>query len=111
MIEDVLMPKAVASYVSESKKFDKAFASSVSCFKCNNITTVFCPLDIDEFSKDYIDVREYYRSAKQGIERAVKAGCIRPAIVLPSSPKFINGALAGLLGALAALYVICVFFQ
>jgi leucyl aminopeptidase len=105
VIEDDSMPKSVANYVDESKKFDKAFTSSVSCFKCDNIATIYCPLDVDEFSKAYVDVREYFRSAKKGIERAVSAGYKNPAIVLPSSAKFKNGELSALLGALAALYV------
>lgn len=95
------MPKEIASFVAESKKFDKAFSSGPSCFKCNNAATIFSPLDID----DYSDVREYFRSAKSGIERAVKAGFVKPAILLPSEPKFKNGELSSLLGALAALYV------
>lgn len=95
------MPKSIISFVTESKKFDKAFTSDVSCFKCDNTATIFCPLDVDEYS----DVREYFRSAKKGIERAVKAGFVKPAIVLPSAPRFKNGELSSLLGALAALYV------
>lgn len=95
------MPKAVVTYVTETKKFDKAFSSDVSCFKCGDVPTIFSPLDLD----DYSDVREYFRSAKKGVERAFKAGFSRPSIVLPSAPKFKNGELSSLLGALAALYV------
>lgn len=101
VIEDDAMPKSVAAHVAESKKLDKAFASDVAVFTCDNIATVFSPLDFD----DYSDVREYFRSAKKGIERAVKAGFTKPAIVLPSAPKFKNGELSALLGALAGLYV------
>lgn len=95
------MPASVSEYVAEASKFDKAFKSNVSCFKTKQACTIFAPLDLD----DYSDVREYFRSAKKGIERAVKAGFVKPAIVLPSTPKFKNGALSSLLGALAALYV------
>lgn len=101
MIEDNAMPKAIAGFVAESKKFDKGFTSDASCFKCENMATIFCPLDID----DYSDVREYFRSAKKGIERSLKAGFVKPAIVVPSAPKFKNGELSSLLGALAGLYV------
>lgn len=95
------MPKAVADHVADAKKFDKGFSSGVSCFKCADIATIFCPVELD----DYADVREYFRAAKAGIERAVKAGFTKPAIVLPSAPKFKNGELSSLLGALAGLYV------
>jgi len=101
VIEDAGVPKAIAAYVADSKKFDKAFGSEVACFKCDNIPTIFCPLDLD----DYSDVRDYFRSAKKGIERAVKGGFAKPAIVLPSAPKFKNAELSSLLGALAGLYV------
>lgn len=101
VIEDDAMPKAVAAHIAEFKKLDKAFSGDVSVFHCDKVATVFSPLDLD----DYSDVREYFRCAKKGIERAVKAGFTRPAIVLPSAPKFKNGALSTLLGALAGLYV------
>lgn len=101
VIEDDAIPKPVAAYIAEAKKLDKAFSSDVSCFKCDNTATIFSPVDID----DYSDVREYFRSAKKGVERAVKAGFVKPVVVLPSSPKFKNGELSSLLGALAALYV------
>lgn len=101
VIEDDAMPKAIATYVTEAKKFDKAFSSDVSCFKCDNTAVVFSPVDVD----DYSDVREYFRSAKKGIERAFKAGFVKPALVLPSTPKFKNAEVSTLLGALAGLYV------
>lgn len=101
MIDDSGVPKSISEYVAESKKFDKAFTSDASCFKCDNVPTIFCPLDLD----DYSDVREYFRSAKKGIERALKGGFKKPAIVLPSFPKFQNAELSSFLGALAALYV------
>lgn len=100
-IEDSSVPKAIAEYVANSKKFDKGFASDVSCFKCDNFPTIYSPLDLD----DYSDVREFFRSAKKGIERAIKGGFKKPVIVLPSAPKFKNAELLSLLGALAALYV------
>lgn len=101
VVEDDAMPKPIADHVAESKKFDKAFGSDVSVFKSDGKVVVFTPLDID----DYSDVREYFRSAKKGIERAFKAGFVKPALVLPSSPKFKNAELSTLLGALAGLYV------
>ncbi|CRL05934.1 CLUMA_CG019082, isoform A [Clunio marinus] len=101
VIEDNGTPKAVADYVVESKKFDKAFSNDVSCFKVNNQTIIFCPLAIN----DYSDVREYFNAAKKGIERAVKAGYAKPTLLLPSSPRFKNGQLSAILGALAGLYV------
>lgn len=101
MIEDDEVPKTIAAYVAEAKKFDKAFSLEPSCFKCDNIATIYSPVDIDAYS----DVREYFRSAKTGIERAVKAGFVKPAILVPSAPKFKNGEISSLLGALAALYV------
>lgn len=102
VIEDSGIPKSIAEYVADSKKFDKAFASDVTCFKCDNVPTIYCPLsDLN----DYSDVRDYFRSAKKGIERAVAGGFTKPVIVLPSVPKFKNADLSSLLGALAALYV------
>jgi leucyl aminopeptidase len=101
VIEDEGMPKAVAAYVAEAKKFDKAFSSDTSCFKCADVPTIFAPLDLD----DYSDVRGYFQAAKKAVERAFKAGFNRPSIVLPSAPKFKSAELSSLLGALAALYV------
>lgn len=101
VVEDDSMPKAIKQFVDESKKFDKGFSSDTSCFKVDNAAIVFSPLDLD----DYSDVREYFRSAKKGIERAVKAGFTKPSILLPSSPKFKHAELSTLLGALAGLYV------
>lgn len=101
MIEDDAMPKEIAAHVAEAKKLDKAFTSDVSVFKSDNHVVVFSPLDVD----DYSDVREYFRSAKKGVERAFKAGYSNPALVLPATPKFKNGELSSLLGAMAALYV------
>lgn len=101
VIEDDAMPKPIANFVVESKKFDKAFSSSVSCFKLEGQVVIFSPIDID----DYSDVREYFRSAKKGIERAFNAGFVKPALILPSIPKFKNAELVALLGAMAGLYV------
>lgn len=101
VIEDAAVPKAVLNHVSESKKFDKAFDKDVSCFKCDGNVIVYSPLDINEYS----DVRDYFRAAKKGVERALKAEFKKIAIVVPSSPHFKYGDLSTLLGAFAAIYV------
>lgn len=95
------MPKSITDFVTESKSFDKGFDKQASCFKSDGKATIYSPLDIDNYS----DVREYFKSAKNGVERALKAGFKKLLIVLPSTPKFKSGELSSLLGALAALYV------
>lgn len=94
-------PKAIQEYVSQSLKFDKGFEKEVSCFNCDNMLTVYSPLDLD----DYADVREYFRAAKKGVERAIKAGCTKLVLLVPSTPKFKNAEISTVLGALSALYV------
>lgn len=94
-------PKSILDYVSNSLKYDKAFEKEVSCFNCDNKLTVYSPLDLD----DYSDVREYFNAAKKGVERAVKAGCSKLLLFIPSVPKFKNAELSTILGALSALYV------
>ena len=101
VIQDEMLPRVIKEYVDAAMKFDKAFATEVSCFKCDGRPTIYSPLDID----DYSDVRDYHKAAKKAIERALKGGFTAPLIVLPSSPKFENGELLSLLGALDALYV------
>lgn len=101
VIEDVAVPKAIVQHISDSKKFDKAFDKDVSCFKCDGNVIVYSPLDMNEYS----DVRDYFRAAKKGIERALKAEFKKIAIVVPSSPQIQYGDLSTILGALAALYV------
>jgi leucyl aminopeptidase len=95
------LPKSIIAHVTESKSYDKGFDKQVSCFKSDGKVVIYSPLDIDNYS----DVREYFKSAKNGVERALKAGFKKPVIVLPSTPKFKSGELSSLLGALAALYV------
>lgn len=101
MIEDASVPKTIVQHISDSKKFDKAFDKDVSCFKCDGNVIVYSPLDINEYS----DVRDYFRAAKKGVERALKAEFKKIAIVVPSSPQMKHGELSTVLGALAALYV------
>lgn len=100
-IKDEGNPKAILDFVSNSLKVDKAFEKEVSCFNCDNKLTVYSPLDLD----DYSDVREYFKAAKKGVERAVKAGCTNLLLQIPSLPKFKNAELSTVLGALCALYV------
>lgn len=100
-IQDEGNPKAILDYVSATRKVDKAFEKSVSCFNCDGKLTVYSPLDLD----DYSDVREYFNAAKKGVERAVKAGAKRLMLLIPYVPKFKKGELATVLGALSALYV------
>lgn len=93
--------RSLASDVFELRKFDKGFDKDVSCFKSGGKFVVYSPLDIDNYS----DVREYFKAAKKGVERALKGEFKNPVIILPSTPKFSHGELSSLLGALAALYV------
>lgn len=95
------MPSSALSYVSEARKLDKAFDSEVSCFRHDDKFAVYSPLDVD----DYSDVREYFKAAKKGVQRAVRAGCSNPLLVLPSAPKLKNAELNVILGAYAAVYV------
>lgn len=95
------MPSDALNYVNEAKKFDKGFSSDVSCFKYDNKFAVYSPLDLN----DYADVREYFRAAKKGVLRAVKAGYLKPLLVLPSTPKFKNAELNVVLGGIASVYV------
>lgn len=101
VIKDEGNPKAILDFVSSSLKVDKAFEKEVSCFNCDNKLTVYSPLDLN----DYSDVREYFKAAKKGVERAVKAGCTKLLLLIPSLPKFKNAELSTVLGALCALYV------
>lgn len=102
VVEDTAMPPAVVDYVAAAEKFDKAFTSSVSCFKCADGTAcIYSPLHLDAYS----DVRVYFRAAKAGIERAIEAGFKKPALVVPTSRRFQNAELSSMLGALAGLYV------
>lgn len=100
-VKDEGNPKAILDFVSNSLKSDKAFEKEVSCFNCDNKLTVYSPLDLD----DYADVREYFKAAKKGVERAVKAECTKLLLLIPSVPKFKNAELSTVLGALCALYV------
>ena len=101
VVQDEMLPSNLKEYVESAKKFDKAFSTDVSCFKCDGQATIYSPLDFD----DYSDVRDYHKAGKKAIERALKGGFTAPLLVLPSSPKFKNGELLTLLGALDALYV------
>ncbi|XP_070502807.1 putative aminopeptidase W07G4.4 [Chironomus tepperi] len=101
VVQDDGMPSDILNYITETKKIDKGFDSEVSCFKHDNRLVIHSPLDIN----DYSDVREYFKSAKKGIERAVKAGSVNPSLILPSRPKYKNAELSTILGALSALYV------
>jgi len=100
-IEDEGLQSDVLNYVNEAKKFDKGFNSQVSAFKHGSKLAIYSPLDLH----DYGDVREYFRAARNGILRAVKAGYSKPLLFLPSAPKYKNAELNVILGALAAVYV------
>lgn len=54
---------------------------------------------------DYDDVRVLKNAAFKGMKRALKAKITKPLLILDAT-KFENGALAILLGALQALYVV-----
>lgn len=87
-----------------AKKYDKAFDSEVSCIKSDAFdpVVIYAPLaDLDE----YDDVRRYAEAGKRAMERAIKAGCKAPVLVLPSTPKYKFGDIVTLLGALEAFYV------
>lgn len=101
LIQDDMLPCAIKEHIESSMQFDKAFKSDVSCFKCDGRPTIYSPLDFD----DYSDVRDYHKAGKKAIERALKGGFQSPVLVLPSNPKFKDGELLALLGALDALYV------
>lgn len=101
VIQDDMLPRNIKEYVESAMKFDKAFTTDVSCFKCDGQPTIYSPLHFD----DYSDVRDYHKAGKKAIERALKGGFTAPLLVLPSNPKFKNGELFVLLGALDALYV------
>lgn len=100
-IQDDGLPSSVKEYVNDAKKYDKGFDSEVSCFKHDNKLAIYSPLDID----DYSDVREYFQAAKKAVTRAVKGGCTKPLLYLPSVPKFKYAELNAILGALNAVYV------
>jgi hypothetical protein len=100
-IDDKGNPKSVLDYVASAEKYDKAFKSEVSLFICDNIVTVYSPLNND----DYSDVREYFKAGKKALERSVQAGYVKPLLILPTFPIYKNGELSVLLGALSALYV------
>ena len=101
VIQDEMLPRIIKEYVESAMQFDKAFTTDVSCFKCDGKPTIYSPLDFD----DYSDVRDYHKAGKKAIERALKGGFNAPVLILPSNPKFKNGELLALLGALDALYV------
>ncbi|KAL7023436.1 hypothetical protein ACKWTF_012610 [Chironomus riparius] len=101
VVHDDGMPSDLLSYVSEAKKIDKGFESEVSCFKHDNKLAIYSPLDLN----DYSDVREYFKAAKKGVARAIKAGSLYPMLILPSRPKYKHAELNTVLGALSALYV------
>lgn len=92
------------NYFESAENFDKAFHSEVSCFKCDAFDAVVVYSPVPELG-DYDDVRVYAEAAKKGMARAIKAGSLSPVLVLPSAPKFKNGDLVTLLGALESLYV------
>lgn len=58
---------------------------------------------------DYDDARVFKRTAAVGIKRALKAGSKRPLLVLEEN-NFKNGQLVALLGALEALYTVCIIY-
>lgn len=101
VIQDEGNPKTILDFISASLNVDKAFEKDVSCFSLENKLTVYSPLDLD----DYSDVREYFKAAKKGVERALKAGCTKLLLQVPSVPKFKNAEISTVLGALSALYV------
>lgn len=101
VVHDDGMPSDLLNYIGEAKKIDKGFESEVSCFKHDNKLAIYSPLDIN----DYSDVREYFKAAKKGVARAVKAGSQNPILILPSRPKYKHAELNTILGALSALYV------
>ncbi|KAG5670519.1 hypothetical protein PVAND_000777 [Polypedilum vanderplanki] len=101
IVQDKQIPAAISDYVADSVKIDKGFSSDVQCFKVDNKFTVYSPLNLD----DYSDVRDYFRAAKKGVERAMKAGYRNPLLLIPSTPKFKYSELNVILGALAASYV------
>lgn len=103
VVVDNSLPQ-LRGYFEQAENFDQAFHSEISCFKCDSFDAVIIYSPIPELD-DYDDVRKYSEAAKKGMARAVKAGAQSPVFVLPSIPKFKNGDLVALLGALEFLYV------
>ena len=104
-IIDRQVPAELVEQFSEHRSFDKAFDSTVSCFKSQhfNMPVVYSPLP--DWT-DYLDVRAYQRAAAKSLARAVKGGFKAPLLVVPESKRFKNAELCTVLGALEELYVV-----
>lgn len=99
---------AVSAAVSALAAVDSAALTSVSvcpvALPCRRL--VFSPTG--PLDRDYDDVRRFSDAANAGMKRALAAGAKKPLLMVEGSlpgQKGEEAALAGLLGALAALYV------
>ena len=98
----------VSSALSSLKSVDKAALDCVSVLAvdlpCKRM--VFSPTG--PLTRDYDDVRRFSDAATAGLKRALSAGSTNPLVMVRGSlpgGKAEEAQLAGLLGALAALYV------
>lgn len=105
---DRQIPKELVEQFNDFRSYDKAFDTTVSCFKSSklNMPVVYSPLP--ELT-DYHDVRCYQNAAAKSLERAIKGGFKAPLLLVPESDKFAYASLCTVLGALSELYVVCIY--
>ncbi|XP_052865334.1 putative aminopeptidase W07G4.4 [Anopheles cruzii] len=95
----------LAGLFARQRSFDAAFESELSCFRCEELgcRVVFSP--VGELG-DFDDVRRFAEAAQAAVGRAIKAGAMKPVLLLPNAvERFGDAALVALLGALHQLYV------